>query len=169
MRILQTVTTLAILGAAVGGGAALAASPSASPSSAVGGASTDGATTNDTGPAHLGLGWVLRLSAQDRACLDKADLRRPVGPLSDAQRAEVKAEVVTAATACGIDIPDGTRAKKVKEFWDGLTDAQRDCLRKADVTRPLGPLSDSERTLLRTDLREAAKTCGVTRPERLSN
>lgn len=166
MRILRTITTIGVLGATLGGGAALAAGQTASPASVVSGATADGTTTSDSGSAHLGLRWALRLSSEDRACLDKAGIRRPVGPLNDAQRTAVKAEVVTAANACGIHVPDGTRATKAKEFWDELTDAQRDCLRDANVTRPLGPLSKAERTQLRADVREAAKTCGVTRPER---
>ncbi len=51
-----------------------------------------------------------------------------------------------------------------RQWWKGLTDAQQQCLKDADLTRPVGPLDDAERAALREQVTEAADACGVELP-----
>jgi hypothetical protein len=103
-------------------------------------------------------GWWKHLSADQRSCLEGARITRPVGPLDDAERATLRAEVEAAAETCGVELPFA----KARAFWTMLTDEQRACLEDAAVTRPWGPLTKDERQDVRSDLRAAAKACGVT-------
>ncbi len=104
--------------------------------------------------------WWTGLTDAQRQCLEDANLRRPVGPLDDAERATLRSQVEAAATACGVELPFA----RARAFWDGLSDTQRQCLDEAHVTRPLGPLSQADRHQLRQDLAAAATQCGVTLP-----
>ncbi|MGL4178108.1 MAG: hypothetical protein ACRCSN_18790 [Dermatophilaceae bacterium] len=54
----------------------------------------------------------------------------------------------------------------VRAWWKGLTEEQRQCLRDADLTRPVGRMSDAEREQLRADAEAAAQGCGVDLPTR---
>ncbi|NHA68115.1 hypothetical protein [Phycicoccus flavus] len=51
-----------------------------------------------------------------------------------------------------------------RHWWKGLGDEQRQCLRDADITRPVGPLSREERRALREEVAQAADACGVELP-----
>lgn len=48
--------------------------------------------------------WVA-LSDEQRSCLTDTGLTRPVGRLSDADRATLRAQVVAAAKSCGVTLP----------------------------------------------------------------
>jgi hypothetical protein len=122
-----------------------------------------GAPVTDGMPAHArARGWWKRLTDDQRSCLKGAGITRVVGPLDDAERATLRAQVEAAATRCGVELPFA----KARAFWNTLTDEQRACLEDAAVTRPWGPLTKEERQAVRSDLRAAAKACGVTVPPR---
>jgi hypothetical protein len=179
MSLIRTTLTAALVGGATlaGGAAALAAGGDPAPAGTSGttSATTGGPTTADTGtgttadadtPPRLGWRWFSRLTAEQKACLDKADLRRPVGPLTDAEREALQARLRATAQSCDIPVPTGERRAKLKAFWESLSQEQRTCLKEANLTRPLGPLDRDERQQLRTDLAAAAKACNVTFPGR---
>ena len=144
------------------GGSATAATPQAS--SALGVVSAAAATTTDTAAPKLGWRWWAGLSSDQQQCLAKAGLTRPAFPLTDAEKAAVQAAVRDAAQGCGITLPTGERAAALKTWWEGLTDDQRTCLKDADVTRPLGPLTAAERKAVREKVTAAATSCHVTLP-----
>ncbi|MGL5929315.1 MAG: hypothetical protein ACRCY8_10285 [Dermatophilaceae bacterium] len=93
-------------------------------------------------------------------------------------------EFATAATPAAVEAalpaesttPDAARAgarsdaaagrHQVRAWWKGLTEEQRQCLRDADLTRPVGRMSDAEREQLRADAEAAAQECGVDLPTR---
>ena len=163
----------ALVAVAVGGAALmtglLVSSASATPAPLTAVSAVDAGTTpagppgaGGDAPAGRARSWWHGLTDAQRQCLEAADLRRPVGPLDDAERAALRARVEAAAEGCGVEPPFA----RARAFWDGLTETQRQCLEDADVTRPLGPLSAEERRTLRSDLRAAAGQCGVTRPGR---
>jgi hypothetical protein len=103
-------------------------------------------------------GWWKHLTDEQRSCLKGAGITRPVGPLDDAERATLRAKVEAAAETCDVELPFA----KARAFWNTLTDEQRACLEDAALTRPWGPLTKDERRAVRSDLRAAAKACGVT-------
>ena len=57
-----------------------------------------------------------------------------------------------------------TGAVAARGWWNKLTDAQRGCLRDAAITRPVGPLDDTEKAALRAKVEAAAQKCDVTLP-----
>ena len=105
-------------------------------------------------------GWWNKLTDEQRACLQGERITRPVGPLDDAERAALRAQVEAAATKCAVTLPH----PKARAFWNGLTDTQRQCIEDAAVTRPWGPLTKEERQQVRAELRAAAQKCDVTLP-----
>ncbi len=105
-------------------------------------------------------GWWNRLTDAQRTCLQGERITRPVGPLDDAERAALRAQVEAAATKCAVTLPH----PKARAFWNGLTDTQRQCIEDAAVTRPWGPLTKEERQKVRAELRAAAQKCDVTLP-----
>ncbi len=105
-------------------------------------------------------GWWNKLTDAQRTCLQGERITRPVGPLDDAERAALRAKVEAAATKCSVTLPH----PKARAFWNGLTDAQRQCLEDAAVSRPWGPLTKEERQQVRAELRAAAQKCDITLP-----
>ncbi len=164
-----SLVALAVGGATVAAGL-VAASASAAPSP-VAAVSATGATTTastapagDTGhPARAGIRlWWQELTDEQRQCLEDADLRRPVGRPTDAERATLREQLRDAADGCGVELP----FPRARALWTGLTDEQQQCLRDAGLTRPVGPLGAEERRALRDEVRAAADQCGVTLPSR---
>jgi hypothetical protein len=149
-------------------GASAAPVPVAAVSAATAGttvAVTDtGADTGGAGgPVRAGIrSWWKGLTDEQRQCMEDADLRRPVGPLDDAERATLREQVTSAADGCGVELP----FPKARAFWNELTDEQKQCLEAADLTRPVGPMTKEERRQVRSDVRAAAEKCGITLPER---
>jgi hypothetical protein len=164
MRILTTTIAAAALGGLGLAGTALLGPTSADAATTLGVVTEVAADTTPTAP-RLGWRWFSRLTADQKACLDRASITRPLGPLTAEERAKVKADLRTAAEGCGIAVPTGERRAKVKAWWDGLTSEQQACLKEANLTRPLGPLSKEERQKLRADVAAAAKGCNVTLPK----
>ena len=162
MPVLRTsLITLAAGGAVVLTGlAATSAIAAPTPVAAVTAVSSDAPDGTD-GVARQGARrWWKDLTDTQRQCLSDAKITRPVGRLDDAERATLRGQVTEATTACGVELP----FPRARAFWDGLTDTQQQCLEDADVTRPWGPLTAEQRRQVRTDLRAAAETCGVTLP-----
>ena len=85
--------------------------------------------------------------------------------LVDAREEVDRIDELAAGERCGITVPTGERRAKVRAWWDGLSPDQQSCLKEADLTRPIGPLSKAERQKLRTDVAAAAKICTVTLPK----
>ncbi len=163
---MKSMTAYAVAGAfaatiAVGVGS-MSASAAPSETSAIGTAIVS--TASDPAPPSVGWRWFAGLNDSQRACMNKAKVERPLFPMTDAEKAALQVQVRAAAIECGIPLPDGKRRQQVRAFWDGLTQTQRDCLKGADLTRPLGPLSQAERTDLKARIKAAADTCGVTLP-----
>jgi hypothetical protein len=69
------------------------------------------------------------------------------------------ADTVAGATTDAVHSRAGTR-----RWWNQLSDAQRTCLRAERITRPVGPLDDSERAALRAKVEAAATRCDVQLP-----
>lgn len=168
MALLPAALAATALGAValVGGIAATsdaASTPASDPVAAV--SALDASSDPTPTPPALGWRWFDRLDATQRACMDKATISRPIGPLSDAEKNTVQAQLRAAADACGIKVPTGERRAKVQAWWNGLSPTQQACLKKANLTRPVGPLSADERRTLRQQVVAAAKTCNVTLPK----
>lgn len=159
-----SLVALAVGGATLTTGlVATSASAAPAPVAAVA-AAADGSTAPADGSHPLRAGirqWWQDLTDEQRQCLEDADLRRPVGPLDDAERATVREQVRSAADGCGVELP----FPRARAFVDGLTDEQRQCLQDAGLTRPVGPLTADERRGLREEVRAAADGCGITLPD----
>jgi hypothetical protein len=154
---------LAVGGAAVTTGVgATSATAAPTPVRAVAAAAPAGTAAPADGPAVRGKvrAWWSGLTDTQQQCLEDAGIRRPVGPLDDAQRATLRSQVEKAAATCGVELPFA----RARAFWDGLSDTQQQCLKAADVTRPWGPLTKEQRQQVRKDLAAAASACGVTLP-----
>ncbi|MBK9474740.1 MAG: hypothetical protein IPL94_00490 [Tetrasphaera sp.] len=166
---MKSMTAYAVAGAcaatlAVGVGS-MSATAAPSQTSAIGTAIGVSAA-NESAPPSVGWRWFAGLNDTQRACMNKAKVERPLFPMTDAEKAALQVQVRAAATECGIPLPDGKRREQVRAFWEGLAQTQRDCLKAADLTRPLGPLSPAERADLKARVKAAADTCGVTLPSR---
>ena len=164
MALLPAALAATALGAValVGGIAATSnAAPTSDPVAAVAAV----ASAADPTPPPLGRRWLDGLDATQRACMDKASISRPIGPRTDAEKAAIQEQLRSAATHCGIKLPTGERKAKVLAWWNGLSSTQQACLKKANLTRPVGPLSADQRTSLRQSIIGAAKTCDVTLPK----
>jgi hypothetical protein len=109
------------------------------------------------------------LTDEQRTCLEGQGITKPTGPPTDEQRAAMRA----AAEACGITLPAPPPAVSgatgaAPQGMPGdpgrrgpgarLTDAQRQCLADAGITRPTGPPTDEQRAAMRS----AAEGCGIT-------
>jgi|GEM_PF-3483588 len=167
MALLPAALAATTLGAValVGGIAATSnAAPTSDPAAAIAAVAAYDSVGDPTPPA-LGWRWFARLDATQRACMDKASVSRPLGPLSDAEKATVQTQLRAAAEACGIKVPTGERRAKVQAWWNGLSPTQQACLKKANLTRPVGPLNADERKALRQQIVAAARTCDVTLPK----
>ena len=164
MSRLRTSLVVLAAGAVVTAGVVLATSATATPTPVAAvehlAASVDGGgEVTDGMPARArARGWWTHLTDDQRSCLKGARITRPVGPLDDADRATLRAQVEAAAARCGVEPPFA----KARAFWNSLSDEQRACLEDAAVTRPWGPLTREERQAVRSELRSAAKACGVT-------
>lgn len=117
-------------------------------------------------PPALGWRWYSRLDQTQRDCLARASISRPLGPLTDAEKATVQEQLRAAATSCGIPVPSGERRANLQAWWNGLSSTQQSCLKAANLTRPVGPLDKAARQTLRQQVSAAAKGCGVTLPKR---
>ncbi len=73
-----------------------------------------------------------------------------------------------ASVAQSDDSADGgfrpLRPRHVARWWFDLTDEQRSCMKEADVTRSVWPMSPQQRRQFRADIREAMSACGVEPP-----
>ena len=132
-------------------------------------ATPDGATSppQDTIRQRARAFWQ-GLTDEQRQCLRDAELTRPLGRPTVQQRDDLIAEVHAAADSCGITLPTrpGAQAReRARAYWLGLTDEQRQCLRDAELTRPLGRLTGQQRADLREEVRGAAAGCGVDLPQ----
>lgn len=172
-------TTLVVVGigaATLTTGAVVATSATAAPAPVAAveqlAAADDPATTDATATASTAdkasdgtartpaRGWWKDLTDTQRTCLQDQGITRPVGPLDDAERAALRAEVEAAARTCDVELP----FPRARAFWDGLTTGQQTCIKDAGVNRPWGPLTEEQRQAVRADLTAAAEECGVTLP-----
>ena len=177
MPALRTTVLAAGLGiATLGAGALVATSATAAPApvaaveqlaavdatadSATADSATAGNTASDGTARTKARGWWSGLTDAQRTCLQDQDISRPVGRLDDAERTALRAKVEAAAKTCDVTLP----FPKARAFWHGLTAEQQDCIKDAGVNRPGGPLTQEQRQAVRTDLRAAGETCGVTLP-----
>ncbi|MGC3995688.1 MAG: hypothetical protein QM779_16480 [Propionicimonas sp.] len=71
-----------------------------------------------------------------------------------------------APSATATTTSDAARDARIVWFYTALTDVQRTCLADAAVQRPAGRLTSAQRKELRTEVRAALTTCGVTLPAR---
>jgi hypothetical protein len=72
-------------------------------------------------------------------------------------------DVVSAVTTT--DAGPVAKAKGLRDWWGSLTDTQQACLKDANLTRPVGPLTLEQRRALRADVKTAAATCNVELPK----
>lgn len=168
-RLRTAVVTAVVGGTVLTGGVLVATSATAAPAPVAAVAAVDpgGAPGTSAGgehrPGRHGIRqWWKDLTDEQRACLEAAELTRPVGPLDDAERAALRSAVTAAAESCDVELP----FPRARAFWGSLTDEQKQCLDDARVTRPLGPMTPEERVEVRAALKQAAQECGITLPER---
>jgi len=113
--------------------------------------------------AGAGIGVFLRVTTDaQRACLAQQGLTAPAGQLTPAQRQEVVKAGKAAADKCGVTLP--ARVKAPGRFLVGfarLTPDQQACIAKAEITRPLGRLTEAEKTKLKADVQAAEASCGI--------
>lgn len=102
----------------------------------------------------------LRTSLAALAIATVAVTGAAVGVASNAAAAPLEAVATAAASPSGV-VEHG---HPVRTWWRGLTGAQRQCLRDAHLTRPLGRLNAAERASVRAELTAAAQACGITLP-----
>ena len=162
-RLRTSLVALAVGGIAVSTGAVVASNASAAPPpveavNSLAGTQADATTDGAARPTPRG--WWKGLTDEQRSCLQDAKSTRPVGRLDDAERQALRSTVEAAAATCGVELPF---AKK-RAFWNGLADDQQTCLKDAAVNRPWGPKSAEQRQAVRTEVRAAAATCGITLP-----
>jgi hypothetical protein len=110
-----------------------------------------------------GVGAFLRATTDEqRVCLAQQGLTAPSGKLTPEQRQEVIKAGKAAAEKCGVTLP--AKAKVPGRFLVGfsrLTPDQQTCIAKAQITRPIGRLTDTEKTKLKADITAAAASCGI--------
>ena len=112
------------------------------------------------------------LTDAQRQCLTDAGITKPEGRPTEEQRAAFRA----AAESCGITLPAPPAGVSGATGAPGaapqgmpgdhgrrgpgerLTDAQRQCLADAGITRPTGPPTEEQRAAMRS----AAESCGIT-------
>jgi hypothetical protein len=164
MRILTTTITAAALGGLGLAGMAVLGATSAGAATTAG-AVAEVATEATPAAPRLGRRWFSRLTGEQKACLDRASITRPLGPLTADERKKVQGELRAAAERCGIGLPTGERRANVRAWWDGLTSEQRTCLKEANLTRPVGPLTKEQRQQVRAQVAAAAKGCNVMLPK----
>ena len=64
------------------------------------------------GRAERRLAFWVSLSAEQRACLQKVSVERPIGPGTQAQRRAARQQLRTDAAACGVTLPRHHRATR---------------------------------------------------------
>ncbi|MFT4108442.1 hypothetical protein [Propionicimonas sp.] len=163
MRLIRSITAgVAVLGVAgiIHAGTALADPPTPDP--------TPSTTTTTTAAApeaarDAGIVWFYTaLTDIQRTCLADADVQRPAGELTSAQRSELQAEVRAALTSCQVRLPARVRERPLLGFgWAALSTEQQHCLADARLTRPVGRLTAEQRLAVRQSERDAAAACGL--------
>ena len=160
------VTGAALLAIGVGAPVVQAtASPSSpttpTPAAAVASAAT--ASTAATKAVRARIIWFYTaITDVQRRCLADADLQRPAGKLTDAQRKALQAQIRAALTKCDVTLPGRFADRSRFGFgWASLTSVQQHCLADTALTRPVGRLTTAERAAVRMSKLDAATTCGI--------
>jgi hypothetical protein len=100
------------------------------------------------------------LTADQKSCLSNNGVVRPGRKATLAERQAFLTTVESAAGTCGITLP--AKLERRIDWITSIDQAQLDCM-KANVTRPTDH-TPAARAKFKTDLRAAAKTCGITKP-----
>jgi hypothetical protein len=147
---------------AVGGGL-FAAQAAASPTEPTPLATAATATPTGDAARRLGIGgFYAALTDVQRTCLADAALQRPSGTLTEDQRATLQAQVKAALASCGVTLPARLSDRPRIGFgWAALTSEQQHCLAATKLTRPVGRLTEAERSAVRQSMRDAARSCGI--------
>lgn len=74
-------------------------------------------------------------------------------------------DAVSAVTTVDTATTPAAKAKGVRTWWKNLTDEQRTCLKDANLTRPVGPLTIDQRRALRAEVDAAAQKCNIQLPK----
>lgn len=140
------------------GGGLFAAQASADPTTP---APAPGATTRTDATRGAGVAWFYRaLTDAQRRCLADANLQRPQGRLTDEQVTQLRQQVRAALASCDIQLPSRAADRDRPGFrWAGLSSEQQHCLADAELTRPLGRLTDVQRAAVRQSVVDTVKGC----------
>ncbi|MBM6399220.1 hypothetical protein [Phycicoccus sonneratiae] len=87
-----------------------------------------------------------------------------VATSATAAPAPVAAVDAVSVAATADDTTPQAKIHPGRAWWKKLSDTQKQCLEDAKVSRPVGPLDDSERKALRDQVTAAAQKCGVELP-----
>ena len=122
-------------------------------------------TTDQTTQAVQGKGAFLKsLTADQRQCLTDNGVVKPDHKLTADERAAAKANLQTAASNCGVTLPERPTAAKIKALraeLKALSTDQKACLSAQGITKPDHKLSATERQAAYAALESAAQTCGI--------
>ncbi len=89
----------------------------------------------------------------------------PVAAVAEFAPDPMAAGISTVSDTIGAASTDAATPRPlVRGWWNKLSDEQRTCLKAASITRPVGPLDDSERAALRGKVEAAAAKCQVDVP-----
>ncbi len=138
-------------------GGLFAAQASADPTTAP----TPTATTSADANRGAGVAWFYRaLTDVQRQCLADAGLQRPEGRLTGTQVLQLQQQVQAALASCDIEVPDRAADRDRLGFrWAALDSDQQHCLANAELTRPLGRLTDAQRAAVRQSVVDTVKGC----------
>lgn len=126
---------------------------------------TSTAATSATAAGEVRVAWFYTaLTDVQRGCLADANLQRPAGKLTDAQRTQLQQQVQAALKKCDVTLPARLADRPRLGFaWAALASEQQHCLADKQLTRPVGRLTDAERAAVRQSKLDAAASCGVGR------
>lgn len=156
-----TTSVLAGVAALALGGGVFASQATASPTPAPGPSATATAAADKLVQARV-IWFYTALTDVQRACLADANLQRPDGKLTEAQRSTLQAQIRAALTKCDVNLPGRLADRAGFGFgWAALTSDQQHCLADAELTRPVGRLTEAERGAVRQAELDAAATCGI--------
>ncbi len=122
---------------------------------------TPTATTGPDATRGAGIAWFYgALTDVQRQCLADADLQRPEGRLTATQVTQLQQQVQAALASCDIPVPARAADRDRLGFgWAALSSVQQHCLADAELTRPLGRLTDAQQAAVRQSVVDTVKGC----------
>lgn len=119
------------------------------------------ATTSTDAQRGAAVAWFYRaLTDVQRQCLADANLQRPEGRLTNEQVKQLQQQVQAALTSCDVTVPAKAADRDRLGFrWAALSSEKQHCLADAELTRPLGRLTDDQRAAVRASVVDTVQGC----------